>query len=155
MIVGMAMIIMAPKMGVNDGCDGHHGDHAKLDMYGFKPYISHTGEMREKVKPMFAMVEPADAVEMGARMEKRKEVRLHATDLRRIKAAAAAVGLSESDFMRHAALQQVGEIERSSAKSVLPHEIFAAFSAAVSAPGKVIPGLAQAAKLSEGRLKDG
>lgn len=154
MITGMAMIIMALRIGVNDGCDGHHGDHAKLDMYGFKPYISHTGEMREKVKLMFAMAETADAVGAGARLDKRKEVRLRSADVERIQAAAASVGLSESDFIRHATLKQVSVVERNSTMATLPHETFAAFKAAVSAPGKVVPGLAEAAKLSEGLLRD-
>lgn len=100
---------------------------------------------------MFAMIEPVDT---GERMTARKEVRMRPSDEQRIKAAAATVGLNEADFIRQAALQQVGEVERRSTMSVLPIEAFEAFRNAVSAPGKAIPGLAEAAAQSEGILKD-
>jgi uncharacterized protein (DUF1778 family) len=100
---------------------------------------------------MFAMIEPIDTSE---RMTTRKEVRMRPSDEQRIKAAAATVGLNEADFIRQAALRQVSEVERRSTMSVLPSDAFAAFRKAVSAPGKVVPGLAEAVAQSEGILKD-
>jgi uncharacterized protein (DUF1778 family) len=88
------------------------------------------------------------------KMEARKEVRLHRRDEERIKAAAAATGLQEADFIRQAALLRVEEIERRQSLSVLPVEAFDAFKAAIDGTGKVVPGLAAAAKASEGVLKD-
>jgi len=100
---------------------------------------------------MFTMT---NRVDTGERMTARKEVRMRPSDEIRIKAAAATIGLNEADFIRQAALQQVGEVERRSAMSVLPVEAFEAFRNAVSKPGKVIPGLAKAAAQAEGILKD-
>ena len=100
---------------------------------------------------MFVMIEPVDTDE---RMTARKEVRMRPSDENRIKAAAAAVGLNEADFIRQAALQQVSEVERRSTMSVLPVDAFEAFKSAVSRPGKVVPGLAKAAAQAEGILKD-
>lgn len=100
---------------------------------------------------MFAMDNATDTDE---RMTARKEVRMRPSDESRIKAAAAAVGLNEADFIRQAALQKVHEVERSSMMSVLPVEAFEAFRSAVSGHGKVIPGLAKAADQAEGILKD-
>lgn len=88
------------------------------------------------------------------KMDARKELRLHRNDEERIKAAAAAVGLQEADFIRQAALLRAEEIERRLALSSLPTEAFEAFRAAVTAPGKIIPGLTAAAKASEGRLQN-
>jgi uncharacterized protein (DUF1778 family) len=87
-------------------------------------------------------------------MEVRKELRLHRADEERIRAAAAATGLQEADFIRQAALLRAEEVERRMALSVLPEEAFAAFRVAVAAPGQVVPGLARAAAVAEGRLKD-
>jgi uncharacterized protein (DUF1778 family) len=100
---------------------------------------------------MFA-IEPV-AVTPG-KMEARKELRMHRADEERIRAAAAATGLQEADFIRQAALQRAQEVEQRMALSILPHETFEAFKAAVDAPGKVVPGLAQAFKASKGVLKD-
>ena len=88
------------------------------------------------------------------KMEARKELRMHRADEERIRAAAAATGLQEADFIRQAALLRAQEVEQRMALSILPQEAFAAFKAAVAAPGKVVPGLAQAMKASEGVLKD-
>lgn len=88
------------------------------------------------------------------RMEARKELRLHRHDEERIRVAAAAVGLQEADFIRQAALQRAQEIEQRLALSILPAEIFEAFKVAVSAPGKVVAGLARAARATEGVLRD-
>ena len=90
----------------------------------------------------------------SGKMEARKEVRMHRQDEERIKAAAAATGLQEADFIRQAALMRAQEVERRLSLSILPAEAFAAFKAAVEAPGRVIPGLAAAAKASKGLLKD-
>ena len=49
------------------------------------------------------------------KMEARKEVRMHRADEERIKAAAAATGLQEADFIRQAALLRAQEVERQSA----------------------------------------
>ena len=90
----------------------------------------------------------------SGRMEARKELRMHRQDEERIKAAAAATGLQEADFIRQAALLRAQEVEQRLSLSILPVEAFEAFKAAVEAPGKVVPGLARAAKASEGLLKD-
>lgn len=100
---------------------------------------------------MFATIEPIGTDE---RMSARKEVRMRPSDEKRIKAAAAAVGLSEADFIRQAALKQAEEFERRSAMSLLPAEAFEAFKSAVSAEGRVRPGLASAAAQAEGLLRD-
>lgn len=88
------------------------------------------------------------------KMEARKELRMHRADEARIRAAAAATGLQEADFIRQAALLRAQEVERRMSLSILPTETFEAFRAAVEAPGKVVTGLAHAAQTSEGLLKD-
>ncbi len=88
------------------------------------------------------------------KMEARKELRMHRADEERIKAAAAATGLQEADFIRQAALLRAQEVEQRMSLSILPTEAFEAFRAAVEAPGKVGPGLARAAEASKGLLKD-
>ncbi|MEJ6478258.1 MAG: DUF1778 domain-containing protein [Octadecabacter sp.] len=88
------------------------------------------------------------------KMEARKEVRMHRADEERIKAAAAATGLQESDFIRQAALLRAQEVEQRVSLSVLPVEAFDAFKAAIEMPGQVVPGLARAARASKGLLKD-
>jgi len=87
------------------------------------------------------------------KMEARKELRLHRADAERIKAAAAATGLREADFIRQAALLRAQEVERMSL-SVLPADAFDAFQNAVEAPGRSVHGLARAAEASKGLLKD-
>jgi uncharacterized protein (DUF1778 family) len=94
------------------------------------------------------------AIATPGKMEARKEVRMHRRDEARIRAAAAATGLQEADFIRQAALLRAEEVERRLSLSVLPVEAFDAFKAAVEAPGKVVPGLARAAEASKGLLKD-
>ena len=88
------------------------------------------------------------------KMDARKELRLHRADEERIKAAAAAIGLQEADFIRQAALLRAQQVEQRASLSVLPVETFDAFKAAVEAPGRVVPGLARAADASKGLLKD-
>jgi uncharacterized protein (DUF1778 family) len=88
------------------------------------------------------------------RMDARKELRLHRQDEARIRAAASATGLQEADFIRQAALRSAAEVERRLSLSVLPEAAFAAFRAAIDAPGRAVPGLGAAARASEGRLKD-
>ena len=88
------------------------------------------------------------------KMEARKEVRMHRTDEERIRAAAAATGLQEADFIRQAALLRAQEVEQRLSLSILPAEAFDAFKAAVEAPGRVVPGLAHAARASKGLLTD-
>lgn len=88
------------------------------------------------------------------KMEARKEVRMHRTDEERIRAAAAATGLQEADFIRQAALLRAQEVEQRLSLSILPAEAFDAFKAAVGAPGRVVPGLARAARASKGLLTD-
>jgi uncharacterized protein (DUF1778 family) len=87
-------------------------------------------------------------------MEARKELRMHRADEARIKAAAAATGLQEADFIRQAALLRAQEVEQRTFLSVLPIKTFDAFVAAVQMPGQVVPGLARAAEASKGLLKD-
>ena len=53
------------------------------------------------------------------KMEARKEVRMHRRDEERIRAAAAATGLQEADFIRQAALLRAQEVEQRMALSVL------------------------------------
>jgi uncharacterized protein (DUF1778 family) len=88
------------------------------------------------------------------KMEARKEVRMHRADEERIRAAAAATGLQEADFIRQAALLRAQDVEQRMSLSILPVEAFEAFKAAVGAPGKQVPGLARAAKATRGLLKD-
>lgn len=100
---------------------------------------------------MFAIT---SATQTTGKMEARKELRMHRTDEERIRAAAAATGLQEADFIRQAALLRAQEVEQRMSLSILPVEAFDAFKAAVEAPGKVVPGLARAAEASKGLLKD-
>ena len=88
------------------------------------------------------------------KMEARKEVRMHRRDEERIRAAAAATGLQEADFIRQAALLRAQEVEQRISLSILPVEALEAFKAAVEAPGRIVPGLARAAEASQGILKD-
>ena len=88
------------------------------------------------------------------KMEARKELRMHRTDEERIRAAAAATGLQEADFIRQAALLRAQDVEQRIALSILPIDAFEAFRSAVESPGKVVPGLARAAEASKGLLKD-
>lgn len=88
------------------------------------------------------------------KMEARKELRMHRADEERIKAAAAATGLQEADFIRQAALLRAQEVEQRVSLSLLPVEAFDAFKAAVDTPGEVVPGLARAADASKGLLKE-
>ena len=88
------------------------------------------------------------------KMEARKELRMHRADEERIKAAAAATGLQEADFIRQAALLRAHEVEQRMSLSILPIDAFEAFKGAVEAPGRVVPGLARAAEASKGLLKD-
>lgn len=89
------------------------------------------------------------------KMEARKELRMHRQDEERIRAAAAATGLQEADFIRQAALLRAQEVERRLSLSILPTVVFAAFKEAVEAPGRRIPALADAARASKGKLADG
>jgi len=100
---------------------------------------------------MFAMT---PATPTPGKMDARKELRLHRADEERIRAAAAATGLQEADFIRQAALLRAQEVERRLSLSILPVKAFDAFKAAVEAPGKRVPGLARAAEASKGLLKD-
>ena len=88
------------------------------------------------------------------KMEARKEVRMHRVDEERIRAAAAATGLQEADFIRQAALLRAQEVEQRMSLSILPVDAFEAFKAAVEAPGKEMSRLARAAKATKGILKD-
>jgi uncharacterized protein (DUF1778 family) len=88
------------------------------------------------------------------KMEARKELRLHRADEERIRAAAAATGLQEADFIRQAALLRAQEVEQRLSLSILPIEAFEAFRSATETPGKVVTGLARAATASKGRLTD-
>ena len=119
---------------------------AIIDMYGVLPYM-----ILQRRLIMFALetVPPTPG-----KMEARKEVRMHRADEERIKAAAAATGLQEADFIRQAALLRAQEVEQRMSLSVLPVDAFDAFRAAIEAPGKVVPGLARAAEASKGLLKD-
>ena len=84
---------------------------------------------------MFAL-EPNAAT--PGKMEARKELRMHRADEARIRAAAAATGLQEADFIRQAALLRAQEVEQRMALSILPEEAFEAFKAAVAASKGVL-----------------
>lgn len=88
------------------------------------------------------------------KMEARKELRMHRADEERIRAAAAATGLQEADFIRQAALLRAQEVEQRLSLSIVPVAAFESFKAAVEAPGRVLPGLTRAAEASKGLLKD-
>jgi len=117
-----------------------------IDMYGVIPYIN-----RRRRPIMFAIETTAPT---PGKMEARKELRMHRADEERIKAAAAATGLQEADFIRQAALLRAHEVEQRMSLSILPIDAFEAFKAVVEAPGQVVPGLARAAEVSKGLLKD-
>lgn len=89
------------------------------------------------------------------KMGARKELRLHRADEERIRAAAAATGLQEADFIRQAALLRAQEVEQRLSLSALPMPAFDAFKAAVEAEGQAVPGLADAAERTQGLLRDG
>lgn len=88
------------------------------------------------------------------KMEARKELRMHRMDEERIRAAAAATGLQEADFIRQAALLRAQEVEQRASLSILPVGPFEEFRTAVAVPGQAVPGLARAAEKSKGLLKD-
>jgi uncharacterized protein (DUF1778 family) len=117
-----------------------------IDMYGVIPYT-----LQRRRLTMFAI---EIATPTPGKMEARKEVRMHRADEERIKAAAAATGLQEADFIRQAALLRAQEVEQRISLSILPIDAFEAFKAAVALPGKAVPGLARAAEASKGLLKD-
>src|SRR6056297_3336814 len=89
------------------------------------------------------------------KMDARKELRLHRADEERIRAAAAATGLQEADFIRQAALLRAQEVEQRLSLSILPVPALDAFKAAVEAEGQAAPGLADAAKRTKRLLQDG
>jgi len=88
------------------------------------------------------------------KMDARKELRLHKTDEARIRAAAAATGLQEADFIRQAALLRAQEVEQRLSLAILPQAAFDAFRRAIDAPGASAPGLAAAAQASQAILTD-
>ena len=100
------------------------------------------------------MFTTASVTPTPGKMDARKELRLHRSDEERIRAAAAATGLQEADFIRQAALLRVQEVEQRLSLSILPSEAFEAFQKATEAPGRVVAGLACAASMSKGRLTD-
>src|SRR6056297_1657682 len=101
---------------------------------------------------MFAIT---SATPTPGKMEARKELRMHRTDEERIRAAAAATGLQEADFIRQAALLRAQEVEQRMSLSILPVLAFDAFKAAVEAEGQAAPGLADAAERTKRLLQDG
>lgn len=88
------------------------------------------------------------------KMEVCKELRMDHADEERIRIAAIATGLQESDFIRQAALMRAQAIEQRTSLSVLPTEVFEEFQAAIEDPGQIALGLARAAEASKGLLKD-
>ena len=73
-------------------------------MYGVLPYIT----MRRRLA-IFAL---ETVTPTPGKMEARKEVRMLRVDEERIRAAAAATGLQEADFIRQAALLRAQEVEQ-------------------------------------------
>lgn len=100
---------------------------------------------------MFGMGKGATTPEKRAACN---EVSMRRADEERIRAAAAATGLPEADFIRQAALLPAREVEQRLLLSILPIEAFEAFRTAVAGRGKAVPGLARAAQASEGLLKE-
>ncbi len=86
------------------------------------------------------------------KLTRRKEFRLREVDCIRIKAAADAVGLQESDFIREAAIRHAEDVERRMMVTVLAQPAFDAFREALDAPAVALPGLAAAARQSENVL---
>ncbi len=80
---------------------------------------------------MFTLDTPNPA---STKMDARKEIRMYREDAARIRDAAAASGLQESDFIRQAALQRAQEVERRMAVSILSPDAYDAFAAAVDVP---------------------
>ncbi|WP_322895704.1 MULTISPECIES: DUF1778 domain-containing protein [unclassified Yoonia] len=117
-----------------------------IDMYGDLPYM-----VTQRRPAMFALGTVAPT---AGKMEARKEIRMHRVDEDRIKAAAAATGLQEADFIRQAALLRAQEVEQRLSLSILPVDAFDAFKVAIEAPGRLVPGLARAAAATKGVLKD-
>ena len=85
----------------------------------------------------------------------RKELRMKPSVAERIDAAAQAVGMSVTEFVTAAAYDRAREVERSQIVTTLPEAQFTAFATAARAPGRRIPGLAEAAEQTAGLLKDG
>ncbi|GGJ57422.1 hypothetical protein CDQ92_06525 [Sphingopyxis bauzanensis] len=100
---------------------------------------------------MFALESVAST---PGKMEARKEVRMHRADEERIRAAAAATGLQEADFIRQAAIIRAQEVKQRMTLSSLPVETFEAFRAAIEAPGKKVPNLTRAAKVTKDIFRD-
>lgn len=115
-------------------------------MYGVLPYIY--------INRSLIMFATESITPTQGKMDARKELRLHRVDEERIRAAAAATGLQEADFIRQAALLRAQDVEQRLSLSLLPMEAFEAFRSATEAPGKVVTGLARAEAMSKGRLTD-
>ena len=89
-----------------------------------------------------------------SKMDARKEVRMRKSDAKRIKAAAAELGLQESDFIRQAALMRAYEVEQHLSLSILPEEIFVKFQQAVNKSGDKNPRLSEAFEKSQKILRE-
>ena len=106
-------------------------------------------------KGKVTMLGTMEVMPTAGKRDVRKELRLHRKDEERIKAAAKAAGLGETDFIIRASLQKAEDVERHRYVSVLPAGAFAAFKEAVEAPPRELPGLARLVEEAKGILKDG
>lgn len=85
----------------------------------------------------------------------RKELRLKPSVQARIAAAAASVGVSETDFVTAAAYDRALEVERLQFHTTLPQAQFDALAAALKGEGRRSEGLAELARATKGILADG
>lgn len=87
------------------------------------------------------------------KMEARKQVRFHRSDVERISSAAGTMGIKVADFIRQAALLHAQDIEQRLTTSNLPIEVFEDFTAAVNTQGRLVPGLMHALRRTRDILK--
>jgi len=88
------------------------------------------------------------------RRSARKELRMRPSDEAKIRRAASAMGLSDTDFIVEAAMAKAAEIERRTRVTALPLEQFRAFEAALGGGGANVEGLRAAAAKTRGVLND-
>ena len=82
-------------------------------------------------------------------MNVRTEMHLHRAEAVQIRALAAAMGVSVTDFIGEATIRPAMAVELRLSLLILPQDAFEAFRAAISGPGRKVPGLARAAEASK------
>ena len=88
------------------------------------------------------------------RRSARKELRMRPSDEAKIRRAASAMGLSDTDFIVEAAMAKAAEVERRALSTTLPLDQFRAFQAAIATGGANLEGLRAAASKTRGVLND-